>query len=114
MFRSDAGGLVDAEVHAAQAFADVATIAIVHHRTLVDAEVLGRQLAEALNSRIIIEQAKGKISEAAHVDVDQAFERLRRHARSHHLHLADLARDIAMNVVSVQSLDRISTSRREP
>jgi GAF domain-containing protein len=105
LFCTDPEPLGEPDLVAAQALADVATIAIIHHRSAVDAHILNQQLAEALNSRIIIEQAKGKISEAAHLDMDQAFQRLRRHARSHHLRLTDLARDIATGTVTIRSLD---------
>ena len=105
MFRTDTGVLDDDDVSAAQALADVATIAILQHQSMIDAQKLNEQLHGALNSRIIIEQAKGKISEAGGLDMDQAFQRLRGHARNHNLRLADLARDIADGTVLPGSLD---------
>jgi GAF domain-containing protein len=90
---------------AAQTLADVATITILQHRNTVDARALNGQLSQALTSRVVIEQAKGKISEAANVDMAQAVERLRRHARSHNLRLSDLARDIASGTVPPLALD---------
>jgi AmiR/NasT family two-component response regulator len=73
----------------------VATIAILQHETATDAQTLTDQLSEALNSRIIIEQAKGKMSEAAGLDMEEAFQWLRGHARSHNLRLTDLCRSVA-------------------
>ena len=105
MFRISSGALDEADVLVAQALADVATIAIVQHEVVVDAHILNNQLSQALNSRIIIEQAKGKISEAAGIDIDQAFHRLRHHARNHNLRLTDLSRDIAEGIVTTRSLD---------
>jgi GAF domain-containing protein len=105
MFRTDTGVLDDDDVSAAQALADVATIAILQHQSIIDAQKLNEQLHGALNSRIIIEQAKGKIAEAGGLDMDQAFQRLRAHARDHNLRLADLARDIADGTVLPGSLD---------
>jgi GAF domain-containing protein len=90
---------------AAQTLADVATITILQHRNTIDARALNAQLSQALTSRVVIEQAKGKISEAANVDMGQAFDRLRHHARSHNLRLSDLARDIASGVLPPLSLD---------
>lgn len=107
MFRIDPGPLNEADVLAAQALADIATIAILQHRTSIDARTLNGQLSEALSSRIVIEQAKGKISEAAGVDIDQAFERLRRHARIHHVRLTDLAHDVATGTVPAGSIHPI-------
>jgi GAF domain-containing protein len=111
MFRTDIGALDETDVLAGQALADVATIAILQHRTAVDAQALHNQLNEALNSRIIIEQAKGKISEAAHLDMDQAFQRLRHHARKHNLRLAQLARHIADGTTTIASLDPLPPTR---
>ena len=85
--------------------ADVATIAIIQHQAAVDAAALNVQLNEALNSRIIIEQAKGKISEASGRDVDESFRRLRNHARNHNLRLTDLAREVVDGTVAVVRLD---------
>jgi hypothetical protein len=49
------------------------------------------QLQEALDSRIVIEQAKGVLAERFHLEPDDAFEVLRRGARSNRLPLRDLA-----------------------
>jgi GAF domain-containing protein len=104
MFRSDAGALNEDDVIAAQALADVASIAIAQHHAGLDAQVLNDQLNQALTGRTIIEQAKGRISEALGVDMDEAFQRLRHHARVHHLRLTDLAHDIADGTIPIASL----------
>lgn len=106
MFRSDDGALDADEVAVAQAFADVATIAILQHQTTVNAQQVNEQLSGPLNSRIVIEQAKGKISEAAGLSMDHAFQRLRAHARNHNLRLGELARSIAEGDVAPASLDQ--------
>ena len=62
-----------ADIEAAQALADVATIAILQHRAALEAQVLNEQLNHALNSRIVIEQAKGVIAEREGLDMEQAF-----------------------------------------
>jgi hypothetical protein len=105
LFHSAAGALPLSEVTAAQALADVATIAILQHRTTIDANVLNNQLQEALNSRVIIEQAKGKVSQALGLEMDQAFELLRHYARKHNLKLTDLCRDIASGSLGPTALD---------
>jgi hypothetical protein len=84
----------DADVLVAQAFADVATIAILQHRASLEARVLNVQLQGALNSRITIEQAKGMLAERLGLDVEQAFVAIRRYARDHSLRLADVAHDL--------------------
>ncbi|HZM39491.1 MAG TPA: ANTAR domain-containing protein, partial [Acidimicrobiales bacterium] len=94
MFQVDAGEMRPADVAAAQALADVATIAIVQHRAASEAKLLNEQLSEALNTRIVIEQAKGMIAQQRGVDMEAAFTTLRDHARTHNLRLADLAHDV--------------------
>ncbi len=105
MFRTDSGPIGDTDVSAAQALADVATIAIIQHEATLGTQRLNEQLSAALNSRVVVEQAKGKISEAADVDMDQAFLRLRHHARNHNLRLGGLARDIAEGSINPRSFD---------
>jgi AmiR/NasT family two-component response regulator len=91
-------------VFAAQALADVGIIAILQHRVGLQAQVVNEQLNEALNSRIVIEQAKGVIAERARIDMDKAFLRLRHHARTNNLRLAEVARDVAQGALAVDSL----------
>ena len=106
LFRTRAGRLAEADVVAAQAFADVATIAILQRRATADAQVVNEQLTYALNSRIVIEQAKGMVAERTGLDMEQAFNRIRSHARDHNLQLADLARNVIERDVEIDSLER--------
>jgi GAF domain-containing protein len=106
LFRAGEGVLGEDDVVAGQAFADVATIAILQHRAAAEAQALNNQLSHALTSRIVIEQAKGVIAESLGVDMDEAFLRLRGHARSHNLRLADLAARIRDHEIKASALDR--------
>jgi GAF domain-containing protein len=83
------------DVATAQALADLATAIVVHLRTAEQASLLTAQLQQALDSRISIEQAKGRLAEQCGVDVDKAFEMLRRHARGRGLRLHDVAVQVA-------------------
>jgi GAF domain-containing protein len=94
LFRTHEGPLEEADVVAAQALGDVATIAILQHRAILQADVVNEQLNHALNSRIIIEQAKGILAERAGVDMEHAFRWLRTHARSRNLRLVDVAESV--------------------
>jgi GAF domain-containing protein len=77
-----------------QALADIATIAILQERAIRRAEVLNEQLQSALTSRVIIEQAKGALAQYASVSMEQAFELLRRYARTHRRRLSEVATDL--------------------
>lgn len=78
----------------AQALADVATIGILQRRTVHRSTLVAEQLQHALNSRIIIEQAKGVIAERNGLAMDTSFEVLRAYARNHNLKLTDLATSV--------------------
>ena len=91
LFRADAGALAPADIRVGQALADVATISLLHERSMRHSDTLNEQLQTALNSRVIIEQAKGKLAERLGVDMDQAFALLRDRARVSNRRLSDLA-----------------------
>jgi GAF domain-containing protein len=105
LFRADEGAMEETDVLAGQALADMATIAILRHRAAAEAQVLNEQLSFALNSRILIEQAKGVLTGRAGLDMDQAFSRLRNHARNHNLQLVDVARQIIDRTLDTAALD---------
>ncbi len=79
------------DVVVARAFADLATISVLQHRAATESQLLNEQLSAALNSRVVIEQAKGVISERSGLDLAGAFSRLRSYARNHNLRLTDVA-----------------------
>src|SRR6266581_3380951 len=81
----------EADIIVARAFADLATLSIIQHRTAAEAQRLNEQLSAALTSRVVIEQAKGVISERADVDLAEAFARLRTYARNRNLRLTEVA-----------------------
>lgn len=83
LLRETPGELPEDDLVAAQAFADVATIGILHQRTLTESETIREQLQAALNSRIVIEQAKGVIAQLHKVGINEAFTVIRSYARSH-------------------------------
>jgi transcriptional regulator with GAF, ATPase, and Fis domain len=91
LFRASAGSFSREDVRVGQALADVATIGLLQERSARRGETLSEQLQGALNSRVVIEQAKGKLAERLGLDMDQAFTVLRSHARNRNLRLSDLA-----------------------
>jgi AmiR/NasT family two-component response regulator len=82
----------------------VATIGILQERAVRRQEVLAEQLQGALNSRVIIEQAKGMLAERGRIDLAQAFALLREHARSRQQRLSDLARDVVNGATVLDAL----------
>ena len=106
LFHTDMSAMGQADVEVAQAFADIATIAILQQRAARDGQVVNEQLNHALNSRIVIEQAKGMVAERAGLEMGQSFSMLRTHARNHNLRLAELARDVISGTVAASALDR--------
>jgi GAF domain-containing protein len=83
-----------AGIHLACSLADAAGAGIVLSDELRRQERAIAQLEAALTSRIVIEQAKGILAERWKVPPDEAFDRLRRHARATQRHLPDLAKAI--------------------
>lgn len=77
-----------------QGLADIATIAILQERAVARAEAVTEQLQSALNTRIVIEQAKGALAQMEGVSVDEAFEAMRSRARSGQQRLADVAAEV--------------------
>src|SRR3954454_15002167 len=105
---SPAPGLGSADIRIAQSLADVATIAVLQHRANLKADTVVVQLQTALNSRVLIEQAKGVLAERLGVDMDQAFSTLRGHARTHNRKLSDLARAV------IARTDDLTAARTTP
>ncbi len=94
LFRAAPGAFDPANVRVGQALADVATISLLHERSMRHSDTLNEQLQTALNSRVVIEQAKGKLAERLGIDMAQAFGILRTTARNRNLRLADLAQAV--------------------
>ncbi len=88
----------------AQALADVATIGILQHRAATESQLVADQLQYALNSRVVIEQAKGVLSAGAGLDMEEAFATIRQYARSHNQRLVDVAGAIASRSLDVSAV----------
>jgi transcriptional regulator with GAF, ATPase, and Fis domain len=91
LFRAPGPPLTAYGQRIAQALADVATIAVLQQRSAHRAAVLAEQLQTALDSRVVIEQAKGVLAQRGGVSMDTAYRALRRYARDHNLRLSALA-----------------------
>jgi GAF domain-containing protein len=91
VFGAHALHFAEEEARVVQALADVATIAILQQRGLSRAEALTEQLQGALNSRILIEQAKGAVAQREQISPDEAFTRMRSRSRSQRRPLLEIA-----------------------
>ena len=94
VFRVAPGALAESEMKLARALADVATVGILQQRVISARDLLAEQLQGALNSRVLIEQAKGVLAERSRLSVDAAFVLIRTHARTTGAPLTAVATDI--------------------
>jgi len=104
MFGIGTSELTADDAVAAQALADIATIAILQNRAALQAQLLNEQLSHALTSRIVIEQAKGVLAERLAVDMEDGFSRLRRYARSNNQRLEEVAREVIAGTLPAADL----------
>jgi len=91
LFGATPGPLEASDLRLAQALADVATIALIQDRAATDREAVHEQLQHALDSRVVLEQAKGVLAHSGDLDVTAAHGVLRLYAKDHNLTLAALA-----------------------
>jgi transcriptional regulator with GAF, ATPase, and Fis domain len=94
LFGARPGALDAGTLRLGQALADVATIGILQARSISLGETLAEQLQIAVNSRVLIEQAKGVIAERRRLDIDESFALLRGAARARNRRLSELARAV--------------------
>jgi len=83
--------LQGAHLELATALAEIAAVGMVQYRSRVHAYRRAEQLQRALETRVVIEQAKGILSERGRLGAEEAFERLRGYARSARHSLHDVA-----------------------
>jgi len=104
IFNTELRSLTPQEVHLAQALADAATIGILQARAIRRGVHLAEQLQGALNSRIVVEQAKGILAERLKVGMDEAFALIRTYARNQRRKLSEVAGDLIRGSISTASL----------
>lgn len=92
LFGSAPGALNERDLRLAQALADVATVSIIQDRVAADREAVNEQLQTALDTRIVLEQAKGVLAQTGGLGMPDAYAALVHYARDHNLKLAHVAR----------------------
>ncbi|SDP93480.1 GAF domain-containing protein [Lentzea jiangxiensis] len=104
LFRCETGLLNEEDLLLVRALADTATIGILQERAIRRSEVVTEQLQTALNSRVVIEQAKGVLAFAGNLEMEQAFHALRSYARNNGRRLAEVARELVVGELRPQDL----------
>ena len=107
VFGAEDGARLEAQdVPLVQALADMASIALLQERLIRQGQVLTEQLQRALDSRVIIEQAKGAVAQSHGVSVDEAFAMIRTYARRNNRRLGVVAQAIVANANGIPDLAR--------
>lgn len=96
--------LSDDDIAVGQAMADVATIGLLHERVGRKKEDLAEQLQMALNSRILIEQAKGVLAERSRITPTEAFVVMRSYARRQNRTLTSIAAAVVDHTLQAAEL----------
>jgi GAF domain-containing protein len=94
LFSHYVGALAHEDIAVAQALANVATIGILQERNIRESRVLADQLQRALDSRVLIEQAKGVVGATTGMNMGESFAALRGYARNRNLPLRQVASDV--------------------
>ncbi|MFI6660361.1 ANTAR domain-containing protein [Streptomyces sp. NPDC050523] len=106
LFRDRPGPLDDSQLRLGQALADTATIGVLQQRAVSEQMTVTAQLQAALDSRVIIEQAKGYLANRRGIGVEEAFTLMRRHARDHRTRLTEIARQVLQGTADASLLPR--------
>ena len=112
LFKVAPGALPDRDAAVVQALADVATIGVIQQRIAAESQLVAEQLQKALESRVLIEQAKGAVSQVTGLSMDESFGALRTYARDANLTLHAVATAVVDRSISAEFLAELTRSRR--
>jgi hypothetical protein len=112
LFGTEVGALNEDDLVLGQGLADVASVALLQDRAAADSAVVREQLQNALNSRVVLEQAKGVLAQLGNLEMDQAFAAMRGYARAHQLALSAVAQGIVNRSLLSQTVLDHASSRR--
>ena len=104
LFGRETGRLNERDLSLAQALADVASIALSQKQERDDHATLTAQLQTALDSRVVLEQAKGILAQRGDLDMTHAFQVLRGFARDRNLKLSDVAEAVVTRALPAAAL----------
>ncbi|MFI5708119.1 ANTAR domain-containing protein [Kribbella sp. NPDC051620] len=104
LFRTGPVTFSEQELTLGQALSDMATIGLLHEREHRDRQELCGQLQQALDSRILIEQAKGMLAERTGLSLPEAFAAMRSYARGKGCGLKAVASGVVDGTLRTASL----------
>jgi GAF domain-containing protein len=104
LFCAERSELSPDDLSLAQAMADIATIGLLQERLVREQELLSEQLQNALNSRVLVEQAKGVLAQRASLGIDEAFELMRSHSRRSRRPLTEVARAVIHDEIDATTM----------
>lgn len=97
---SGVSGAGKEDLRAAQALADMATIGILQQRAVREAQEVADQLRVALDTRIVIEQAKGILAAQLDLGLDESYQVMRWFGRNRNLVLREVATAVVTGQLS--------------
>lgn len=106
LFGSDSAGMSNNDQRIARALAVCASSSLVRRRTLDETSLLVEQLRTALQTRVVIEQAKGVLAALGGTDVEAAFNALRTYSRNSNARLHDVARAVVQRELQAHEVLR--------
>jgi hypothetical protein len=112
LFGNHIGSLDNDDLVLAQSLADVASVALIQDKAGTDKDLVVSQLTTALTSRVLLEQAKGVLAQAAGSDMEQAYRTLRQYTRDHNQKLAEVAAAVVARELTPQQL--LEHAQRRP
>lgn len=114
LFSAAIGALNAQDIAVAQALSDVAAISILSQRAAQERDTVTAQLQVALETRVVIEQAKGILAHSLGISVDAAFASLRTFARDNNLNLRAVAAALVDRRLSASSVVKNNALRGAP
>jgi GAF domain-containing protein len=113
LFSTKRGALSERDAAVAQALTDVATIGILQERVVQEVNTMAEQLHKALDSRVLVEQAKGVIAHSLSIDMDAAFSAIRAYAHANSLTIRAVAEGISNRSITLSNaVSRVAAHRR--
>jgi GAF domain-containing protein len=94
LLRTAPGPVLPRDADPARELADVAAVVLLRQRAMRDRRDTARRLQAALDSRVVIEQAKGMLAERLDAGVSAAADHLVRYAQRRSITLTEAAREV--------------------